>query len=368
MTETFGNQLLQFARATNIVPEETFKNTMDTLFLFLSRILDAQVFEILIPEIIGKESGLRTRYQKGARTWSQLIRNSNGDYSGQVSFAYDMKIPLWVIDNKEVGLANSQDYSEIWSEITPSELPEYYDIRVSINTSRPIRTSILIPLITNDSVLGMMTCESPQTIRPTESLKDELKRIASAIASLLDMELYFKRQQYGTQEAIQNLEAVARVSRLPEARVFLAYPSKADTAVVGIIKDELAKMEPRLDVYDWANRREAGSIPKDLSEAIALCQFGVCYLSEPIEKVNQSYQDNSNVLFEAGMLEAIGSNEDREIWLPIREKDSPETPFDFRVNRILQVPRINDEELNEPLFRDLLKSHLSVIRAATQTN
>ena len=57
------------------------------------------------------------------------------------------------------------------------------------------------------------------------------------------------------------------------------------------------------------------------------------------------YDDNANVVFEAGMLHArtlvSSDTEGGEPagWIPVREKASPDPPFDFAAERILVVPR-----------------------------
>jgi hypothetical protein len=73
------------------------------------------------------------------------------------------------------------------------------------------------------------------------------------------------------------------------------------------------------------------------------------------------YTDNRNVLFEAGMMHALAkSGEVMKGWIPIREKDSPPSPFDFNSETIVEVPRDTNLEINEDLLsatlRKLLKS------------
>jgi hypothetical protein len=70
--------------------------------------------------------------------------------------------------------------------------------------------------------------------------------------------------------------------------------------------------------------------------------------------------DNPNVLFEAGMLHALTflSIQGTSGWIPIREQNSPQPPFDFAGERIELIPRAADGSLNQEMFRTRLRARL----------
>jgi Predicted nucleotide-binding protein containing TIR-like domain len=87
--------------------------------------------------------------------------------------------------------------------------------------------------------------------------------------------------------------------QIAKPRVFVAFSSRADKQVVGVLLDELENLTDHLRVLSWDRIDDAGTISRQLAEAISTSQFGVCYLSEPDEQ--GGFRDNPNVLFEAGI-------------------------------------------------------------------
>jgi hypothetical protein len=115
----------------------------------------------------------------------------------------------------------------------------------------------------------------------------------------------------------------------------------------------------------WNGIEESGSITLGLIEEIARSRFGICYLSEPAKGAGNEYSDNPNVLFEAGMLHSLTNSPIATPagWVPIRERRSPEIPFDFASERILIITRSNDGRLAEETFRaDLRKRVKALLR------
>jgi hypothetical protein len=48
-------------------------------------------------------------------------------------------------------------------------------------------------------------------------------------------------------------------------------------------------------------------------------------------------------------------------WIPIREQESPPAPFDFAAERILQVPRSRNGDLNQSRLRELLRGRITTL-------
>ncbi|MFK7997924.1 MAG: hypothetical protein AB8B87_27620 [Granulosicoccus sp.] len=105
-------------------------------------------------------------------------------------------------------------------------------------------------------------------------------------------------------------------------------------------------------------------------KAISRSQYGICYLSEPSENDSDDidklrYVDNANVLIEAGMLYALRSSQFAATiaWIPIRESDenTNSIPFDFVVERMIQVPRAENGELVLKEFDQRLTSGIDAM-------
>jgi hypothetical protein len=78
------------------------------------------------------------------------------------------------------------------------------------------------------------------------------------------------------------------------------------------------------------------------------------------DDTKHKFRDNPNVVFEAGMLQALTNSPNVEPtgWIPVREKSSPDAPFDFAAERILTVDRLRDGKLNEDSFQERLKGRI----------
>ena len=90
--------------------------------------------------------------------------------------------------------------------------------------------------------------------------------------------------------------------------VFFAYSSRADNSVVAEVNRILADQFGHLDVQSWENLSKPGQISSEVVEAIRSSHYGLCYFSEPSANPEFEYQDNANVLFEAGMMHVLRGN------------------------------------------------------------
>ena len=100
-------------------------------------------------------------------------------------------------------------------------------------------------------------------------------------------------------------------------------------------------------------------------EQVKKSQFGLCYFSEPTEdpEGKYKYQDNINVVFEAGMFQSQTNPNvtDRpEGWIPIREIKplTPPPAFDFAQERMITVERSKDGKPNIEKLRGNLKGRI----------
>ncbi len=142
--------------------------------------------------------------------------------------------------------------------------------------------------------------------------------------------------------------------------MFIATSGRADIKVFGEIKTVLDKFSDRIKLVYWEEISESGNVTQQILDEISRSKFGLCYFSEPAtapEDKKHKFQDNPNVVFEAGMLQALTNspNAPPTGWIPVREKSSPDVPFDFATERILTVERFQNDELNVPSFQDKLE-------------
>ena len=130
--------------------------------------------------------------------------------------------------------------------------------------------------------------------------------------------------------------------------------------IESIIKT-VCKYEDKLKLVYWKDNHNPGNINQQVLDDIASCRYGICYLSEKNKSgAKPEYLDNSNVVFEAGILHGKNDSGSSVIssWIPVRENESPKLPFDFAAERMLHVPRLVNGELNTKLFEETLEKGL----------
>ena len=209
---------------------------------------------------------------------------------------------------------------------------------------------ISIPLTQQGNRFGILFFESEQIIKPTKKLEDELKNISYALGILFLLLDADKLRRNNTKEAINNLKEAPRTVSFHNS-LFLAYSKKADQKIINIIRRILENEYRHIKIIDWDRMRNGSKIiMEEIVTSIHEAQYGIFYFSELDEETNQ-YRDNPNVLFEAGMIYALIKQKDAlpKHWIPIREKQSTDIPFDFAGSRILFVPR-DDKGVKEESF------------------
>lgn len=352
MNHTFGNHLERFAHAVDIVSDNVFFNALELVRRYLRDTLSIQYCELLVPIPIDGRPGLKSEWHPGGEGWASSIRNESGDYNGQISYAFDKQRRAWMVavDRNELRDTACED---LWNSGIPSEkIPAF----VHLN-DKPIKTSIMCPLRADEQRLGILNFESTIHLRPTKTLTEEIRRITDSIAYLLILKKAHQFQCESTGKALGVLDQSTRLPLTDKDRVFVASSGKGDAVVTGIITRTLAEFD--VEVAYWKVDTHIGNIQDYLWNKISTSVLGVCYLSEPNERSSFRYTDNRNVLFEAGMMHALSkSGEVMKGWIPIREKDSPPLPFDFGSEKIVEVPRNSNFEINEDWLQATLRSHL----------
>lgn len=169
-----------------------------------------------------------------------------------------------------------------------------------------------------------------------------------------------------TMKVLKKLNISLQETQWPEfarPQMFVATSRNADRRVTGEIQKVLDQFDDRMDVVYWRDISKSGNISKQIIEEISKSKFGLCYFSEPATPGGQKckYRDNPNVLFEAGMMQALTNSPNAHPtgWLPVREKSSPPAPFDFADDRILFVDRFEkDDTFNKDAFQATLEDRV----------
>lgn len=357
--QTFGDYLRHFARSVDIVDEHTIDEVRDLVYAYVRDELEAAYFSLASEQTVDGRAGLRTVWSTANEDYSTTIRTPEGSYSSQISVAFGERKPLWIVSPGQRPLRESREYVDQWSGV--KDLPSY---QASID--RDMRTSIILPLVHWSRVLGVINLESTSCLEITEVAKDELQLLADAVAILSELRQTNRAQVTGTRAALSDLKTVLSSTRFPritKPQVFVAFSGRADDEVVGVIQQVLSEFGDVLRIVLWNRIEESGSITLRLIEGIARSTFGVCYFSEPLAGSDGQFEDNPNVLFEAGMLHSLTNSPvgTPSGWIPIREKQSPRIPFDFASERILLIERNRDGELMEERFRASLRGKVNAL-------
>jgi hypothetical protein len=364
---TFAGQLKHFAESVDIVDDTRFDNVRELVYRYVVKQLGGEYFELLRQESGGdgdKQAWLRTFWSSDERPHFWAIRSDDGSYTNPVTDAFDNERPMWIVSPEKDPLDEADQHHDLWSK-TPN-LSRYRP-----SSSEPIRTVVILPLCLQRSY-GVYCFESSQYIEITDVAKLELRRLADALALLYRLWEANKAQLTGTDHAIGDLRELlqqAKFPRLAKPHFFVAFSSKADETVKLIIRDTLDEFAAKLEYTDWTRMDDSGNISAQIGKEILESRFGLCYFSEPDDHDSAAarYRDNPNVIFEAGMLHArttaAAETDGGEPagWIPIREQESPPAPFDFAAERILQVPRSRNGDLNESRLREMLKGRITTL-------
>jgi hypothetical protein len=227
---------------------------------------------------------------------------------------------------------------------------------------------ILTPLRWKGRTLGVLDLQMSQYYEPTNIATEELVRLVNILSELLVLSETNQMQRAHTRQALDMLRTVLEQESWPpltKPQIFVASSYRADKAVMGTICSLLNKFEDRLRIYNWAQSSKSGNINQEILKQVKASRYGLCYFSEPAEdaKGGFRYQDNANVIFEAGMFQALtnpAATDDPTGWIPVRESPTlcPPPPFDFAQQRMIIVQRLADNKPNLNKLRADLKERI----------
>ncbi|MEL6814235.1 MAG: TIR domain-containing protein [Cyanobacteria bacterium J06598_3] len=357
---TFGESLSHFVRSIDIVDSSTKNDVLSLIEDYLKDELDIRFFTFYVEGFINQKVGLvPTDWHRGGDTASFTIRDNEGRYQGQLPLAYDRKIALWVVSPNREKLKSCDTYIDLFSNAESIDIPQYVQ-----RTDHEILTSIIRPIKDGSRTYGVVNFESVSYLEYSAEIAKELRKISQSISTLFLLNKAHENQKQNTRKEIEYLGKLKNdrdsLMHLSKPKIFIASPGLADKEVIAVIREVLDEYNEIIDVVFWKDISDSGLITHQILKEIRSSQYGICYLSEPAEDgANHSYQDNDNVLIEAGMLSAMSHTADFDNWIPVREQDSSPLPFDFVNTRTLMVPRLTkNNELNVEGFRVALRKSL----------
>lgn len=353
MTTQFIRDLHQFALAVDIVSTELLQEVGKLLDDYFRKTLRTGTYEVRIeaPPGTDGERFLATLWSSDGKKYTAPLHKADGSIRGHTSYAVQFDKPLWitVADGSE-SLLQATSYCEMWSGA--DDLPAYRDW-----AGEPFLTSVIVPI--GRPASGFLNLEFEQHLDLCSGAKAELLHVAKIIEIFCRSHDSHRAQLDNTHNAFQNLNAKIIQSPLLKPKLFLAFSSRADAEVVGAVKTILAERSADFDVVSWDEMHESGNVNAQIADAISSAAFGVCYMSEPAG-ANGRFQDNPNVVFEAGMFHAMNAADvGGTLWVPIREECSGPPPFDFAAERLLVVPRGKGGKLNKRALTANLRNRVN---------
>jgi hypothetical protein len=371
MKEQFLQEMEQFAFSIDIVDEEIWRDIRKLIEGYLIK-LKISNFRLLVERPSKEGPSLVSEWKMGDNdnNWGHRIMDDKRNYVGQVAFAYDKKKCLWVVGANKEALLETSRYNDCWN------LTNHRDKEIpGSKANKDIYTSIFIPLKFEFETSGIVCFESTDYLECTPAQKEVFETLARVIQLLYQLYATHRLRKSKTDLVLSGIEVPEEVIiPKPKDQVFLAYPERADQDVIKAIKDLLSdKYEDKLDVIDWRENPEPGSISRRLVKDILKCEYGICYLSEkPDDSPEVQFKDNPNVLIEAGMFYILSQKKTRKNlknWILIREKEnlhSDKLPFDLKDFNIFFVNRETgsdgaSEMLNQKKFKDEFESWIDCL-------
>lgn len=358
--ETFGKSLSHFVKSVDIVDSATRESVLDLIEKYLRETLDICYFTFYVESSINRKVGLRpTNWCTGDSDRNAFsILDVEGLYQGQAAFAYVEKKSLWIVSPQGTALSNAESYECLFGNADSCNIPAYVK-----RTEQEIFTSIIIPAVENGRTYGVFNFESKIPLEYSPIIDEEMRELARSISTLFILHRAYENQRQNTKSEINYLTELnynrADLLPLTKPKVFIASSTRAEEDVMTSVLTVLNDYKDKIETVYWKDITKAGPVTQQIFNEIRNCQYGICYLSEPTQKgAEYRYQDNGNVLIEAGMLSALSYGNDFDRWLPIREPSSGPMPFDFANARTLFVPRRKNNTLEVKKFRAELRAIL----------
>ena len=341
MTQTCGYYLSHFAQSVDTVDDQTYQNVKGLLDDYFLNTLRASYYAALIDGVrVNSRPGLETEWTNRQFKDSIEIGDEQTGYSGMRAYAYHKSKELWVVAKDGGLLARpGAELEDVWS--MAGDMPAY----VEEGATSDAVTALMLPLRYGKRVFGVLVLEFAGPFEHTDSARAEIQLVAAALARIAWLHQTTSTQLADTRSAFNQLKELfaAHARPLTKPAIFVAFSGQADPAVLGCLREILGGYSNLIDTHYWNEISEPGNVNAKILDTIAKSEYGICYFSEP--DGSSRFRDNPNVLFEAGILQALTN--DRSTfprgWIPIRESEelSGPPPFDFAQELMIIVQRSN---------------------------
>lgn len=359
---TFGDELLQFAKTVDILDERLFFKIKQIINDYARERWGVKYVKIMKLRFdVDGNRVLEKFFLKEYRGASSSDDFINIEHSkGQMAFVIKERKPVWIsCADKELYLNDCNNYIDFWSNL--KNIPPYQ----SVVSNEKMRTSVIVPFYEieqgKEYLRGVANYEIPHFIPFNEGCKQEIMHLTDTISELLNLYSVRERQEKNTDFAIDKLQYKLKnfnTSRR-ENKIFIASPYLGKKDVKDTIIEVIKSDFPDIEIENWENNKETGSVSKNIFDKINKCLYGICYFSQKDEDHNK-YVDNINVAFEAGLMHSKFRTfrDEKPLWIPIREEESPSFPFDVKDFNTIVVPRNEDGSLIVEEFKKELTHFL----------
>ncbi|QFT71783.1 GAF domain-containing protein [Ruegeria sp. THAF33] len=372
-------RILNFANSIDSISEHAFTTFKAAVESYVLGSLGAVYFEVKIDgiRVNGKPALTSFWSSREEERDSHPLFNDGGNYSSQRAYSYTHGCPLWITtksgkDKRLKGLDYSKVTVRSWGNGSdngndpPADLPAYVDYG-----GGDAGTSVIVPIRFGEKrsrVFGVMNIEFRDRICFTPERTQQIGTLVKAISRVIWLFETTREQSNGTARAAEDLKTKlsdpTQPGSLRTPQVFFAFGQRADPKVIEIVRAVCEKsFKNQIELYCWDKDTKTGSITAGIINKINEAAYGICYFSEPLPRGGKKtrYQDNPNVLIEAGMMHAHYGNSPEDIrrWLPIREdkERTSDLPFDFAEQRFVFVPR-KGNALNADQFEAMVSASI----------
>jgi hypothetical protein len=355
MAEDWLRRFQDFSRTVDFVDDAIFDDVKDLLEKAFGE------WRICFFRVLMSGHSIRTRSGNVAalRTiWSQddsqtdfHIADENGAASTLTSYSLLHCKKLWITaeDGGKLKKHMHSPHGLIDHWPGPDGLPGLPPYTDSLGSSA--RTLVALPLKYGSRFFGVVNLEFSDALPISSRAMSTATMFSRSMARIIWLHETNQTQVNDSKDAIEQLhnglQTTAHAFR--RRRIFLASSAEeAGGAVIATIRKILeTEFKEDFELDYWAEESASGGINDHVRSAIAAAEFGICYLSEQVSDNPRRYEDNPNVLFEAGMFQMLhqmrdsASDADAARWIPIRESSAltGPLPFDIAGDRKLSVPR-----------------------------
>src|SRR5215211_2046841 len=186
MFRTFGQELLHFARAVDLVRDDDFREVRNLVSEYLAANFGVSKVEFLRETRIEGQPGLAPQWDE-SDTYGAYPVVKDGRPYGQNALAFRTGDALWIITKDQGVLAGSTEYIDLWNHRT--DIPPFVrferqgedDGSGSSRRKETTRMLISVPIELRGQLVGVLYCEGDDVYVPNDGAKQEFLAIAGSI-------------------------------------------------------------------------------------------------------------------------------------------------------------------------------------------